>query len=88
MNIYFNKKLIGESEPDINAATKIMRNYLKDNSVKYVGDYWRWVGLKDNKTMIDFGSWTDFFYVDCSSEILFKRDDEKRNLREDKRTES
>lgn len=88
MNIYFNKRLIGESKPDINAATKIMRNYLKDNAVKYVDGYWRWVGLTDNETMIDFGSWTDFFYVDCSAEILFKRDEEKRNLRKDKRTES
>lgn len=86
MNIYYNDNLIGLCSDDINEATKIMRDFLNKKHVNYTESYWRWVGLDDNRTMVDFGSWDNFFYVDCPSELLFKHD-KTRSLPVNKRKE-
>jgi hypothetical protein len=83
MKIYYNDRLIGEVEQDMHAAQLFMSKYLEDHNICTKPCYWRWVGLDNNKTMIDFGSWSKFFYVDCSCELLFKND-KTRNLPTDK----
>ena len=86
MNIYYNDNLIGSCSDDMNEATEIMRDFLNKKDVNHTESYWRWVGLDDNRTMIDFGSWSNFFYVDCPCELLFGHD-KTRTLPTDKGTQ-
>ena len=43
-----------------------IRKYLKKHHRH--ADYARIVGLEDNQTMIDFGSWSEFFFINTSFE--------------------
>lgn len=79
MKVYYNDRLIGDIEQDMHAAQLLMSKYLKDHHICTNSNYWRFIGLDNNKTMIDFGSWSKFFYIDCPYELLFK-DDKTRNL--------
>lgn len=71
MNIYYNERLIGTSEKDIKEAGKIIDKFLKEKGI--ISDYMRYVGLDNGQLMVDYGSWSNFFYIDCPFEELFKR---------------
>lgn len=71
MNIYYNDRLIGTSEKDIKEVQKIVDKFLEEKGIH--SGYMRYVGLDNNKLMIDYGSWSNFFYVDCPYKELLKR---------------
>jgi hypothetical protein len=47
----------------------------------YQSAYDRIVGLSDKETMIDFGSWTEFFFIDASFEEFMALREEEAKLR-------
>lgn len=77
MKLYHNEKLIKDIE-DISSLYEVISNFLKSKGIK--NDYYlRFVELENGRTMIDYGSWSNFFFIDCSySEIL--KNDKTRNL--------
>lgn len=82
MNIYYNDRKIGKSDKDIHVAMKVMRDFLKSKNIE-TDNYWRWVELDNGRTMIDYGSWSNFFYIDCPYSKLIEND-KTRNLPTDK----
>ncbi len=54
---------------------KEIKSFLKKKRKR--ASYYRIVGVTPRKTMIDFGSWTEFFYINVSS-VKFIALDEKR----------
>ena len=78
MNVYYNDRLVKSGLNDIHEIHMFIADYLDKKNIKS-DDYWRWVGLDNDMTMVDFGSWRDFFYIDCPSETLLQND-KKRDL--------
>lgn len=57
-----------------------VNKYLEDNNYKS-GGYDRIVGLSDKEIMIDFGSWTKFFFIDASFDEFMALRKEEAKLR-------
>ena len=57
-----------------------INKYLENNNYRSDG-YRRTVGLSDKETMIDFGSWTKFFFIDASFEEFRALQEEEARLR-------
>ena len=57
-----------------------VNKYLEDNNYKS-GGYDRVVGLSDKEIMIDFGSWTEFFFIDTSFDKFMALQKEEAKLR-------
>lgn len=59
-----------------------INKYLEENKYSHSG-YDRIVGLSNKETMIDFGSWTEFFYIDASFEEFMALRDKDIELKGD-----
>lgn len=57
-----------------------VNKYLEENKYRHSG-YDRIVGLSDKEIMIDFGSWTEFFFIDTSFDEFMALREEEAKLR-------
>ena len=57
-----------------------INRYLENNNHRN-DSYRRIVGLSDKEIMIDFGSWTEFFFIDASFEEFMALQKEEVKLR-------
>lgn len=78
MKVYYNDRCIGEAEESLESIEGLMKYFLKTKGINSDECYWRWVELDNGRTMIDYGSWSNFFYVDCVCNQFFN--DKTRNL--------
>lgn len=61
IDLYFNDELIEKNVNKIDIMKKI-DNYIEEHRLPKP-PYMRFVGLEKHKTMIDYGSYTNFFYA-------------------------
>lgn len=71
MKVYFNEKLVGDCK-DVESLDNMIADFLKKKNI--ISYYQRYVGLDNGKTMIDYGSWSNFFFIDCDIETLLKHE--------------
>lgn len=55
MNVYYNDRLVKSGLNDMHEIHMFIADYLDKKNIKSDG-YWRWVGLDNDMTMVDFGS--------------------------------
>ena len=51
----------------VKEVKKLIADYQRSNMVGKIGDdgrlYWRWISYKPDVAVIDYGSWSQFFFI-------------------------
>ena len=71
MNVFFGTHKKKKKIKTIDNSKELfstMKEYLQKNNLKSY--YFRYIGIKDDETMIDYGSHTYFFFVDTNFKNL------------------
>lgn len=72
MKLYFNDRLIAKDLKNLEEIESVMDDFMKKSHINSSG-YIRWVGLNNKRTMVDYGSYTNFFYVDADIDSFWHK---------------